>query len=186
MSIVRTGLVVILSAACLSGPVYAQKLYKWVDSQGNVTYQDQPPPSGAKIVDEYAAPAPPTTEGAANTPPVTFYSVPKCDACDLVRLLLQKNAVPFTEKNPSTDTDAAEDLKRIAGQLAVPSLTIGPKLFTGYNALAIENELKDAGYKLVAEQAAPETAAAPETTAEQGDNQGAAQPTPVPLNSKPY
>ena len=30
----------------------AGKLYKWVDAQGNVSYQDQPPPKGSKILSE--------------------------------------------------------------------------------------------------------------------------------------
>ncbi len=31
---------------------HAVKLYKWVDEQGNVTYQDQPPPANASEVEE--------------------------------------------------------------------------------------------------------------------------------------
>lgn len=31
---------------------HATKLYKWVDEQGNVTYQDRPPPANASEVEE--------------------------------------------------------------------------------------------------------------------------------------
>jgi len=31
---------------------HAVKLYKWVDEQGNVTYQDRPPPANASAVEE--------------------------------------------------------------------------------------------------------------------------------------
>jgi hypothetical protein len=32
--------------------VHAVKLYKWVDDNGRVTYQDRPPPSGAAEIEE--------------------------------------------------------------------------------------------------------------------------------------
>jgi len=146
-------------------PASAQKLYKWVDQQGNVTYQDQPPPKDANVLGEYLTPS---GEGGeqTGTAPVTLYSVANCDACDLVRLLLQKNSVPFEEKNPSQDTAAANELKEKSGQVSVPSLTIGEKLLMGYNSLAIRDELKAAGYNVQ-----PDTPPAP---TEQTEGQPAA------------
>lgn len=32
-------------------PVQAEKVYRWVDPQGNIVYQDKPPPSGAGKVE---------------------------------------------------------------------------------------------------------------------------------------
>lgn len=172
-------MLLLLAAGLAATPASAQKMYKWVDEQGNVTYQDQPPPDDAKVLDEYTAP------GEENEPqsgaPVTLYSVPQCDACDLVRLLLQKNSVPFTEKNPSSDTAAADELKQRSGQLSVPSLTVGDKLLMGYNSLAIRDELKSAGYQLVDETGGntPEqtgTEAAPEQAGTEQAAAGEAEP----------
>lgn len=36
----------------LTPNVHAVKLYKWVDDEGRVTYQDRPPPSGAANIEE--------------------------------------------------------------------------------------------------------------------------------------
>lgn len=159
----------VLAAGLVVAPVSAQKLYKWVDEQGNVTYQDQPPPENARVLSEYAAPGEESNERSGAL--VTLYSVPQCDACDLVRLLLQKNSVPYTEKNPSSDAAAADELKQKSGQLSVPSLTVGDKLLMGYNSLAIRDELKNAGYQLAGE--------ADETTPEVAAEQGSAEQAPA-------
>ena len=187
--ILASGAVLVIASGLAIAPASAQKLYKWVDEQGNVTYQDQPPPGEARKVDEYTAPI--EESGTQSGAPVTLYSLPTCDACDLVRLLLQKNSVPFTEKNPSEDQAAAAELREKSGQLSVPSLTVGDKLLMGYNSLAIRDELKDAGYTLQDEAQAPageETQAAggqpdgapSESTAEPGPDQQAEAPAGSP------
>jgi len=185
------GITLLLAAGLLIAPASAQKLYKWVDEQGNVTYEHRPPPDNAKVLEEYSTPPEEGQETASA--PVTLYSVPQCDACDLVRLLLQKNSVPFAEKNPSQDKAAADELKEKSGQLSVPSLTIGDKLLMGYNSLAIRDELKSAGYSVQDETAAEpanpptgETAEAPagapgEAAAAGEEAQSEPQPTaPAP------
>ncbi len=44
------GLVLPLSVLAL--PVDAYKLYKWIDADGKVTYQDQPPPTDSGVIEE--------------------------------------------------------------------------------------------------------------------------------------
>lgn len=41
-----------IALMCVSGAVDAEKLYRWVDKQGKVTYQDHPPPKDAGNVEE--------------------------------------------------------------------------------------------------------------------------------------
>jgi glutaredoxin len=139
----------------------AQDMYKWVDAQGNVTYQDQPPPGQ----EDDAAPFAKDTEVAAelvaekarqsitSSVPVTLYSVPICDACDLVRIFLEKNGVPYTERDADQDPAAQKEMKDLTGQLSVPLLVIGDNVVNGYSSTAMKSQLINAGYTLGGEAA---------------------------------
>lgn len=142
---------------CLTVPLFshAGKLYKWVDQDGNVTYQDQPPPGEATVIQDDSATAASPASGAAadtaqqtaaETNPVTLYSVPICNTCDLVRMVLEQNKVPFEEKNADRSADVQQEMEAKAGQLTVPILIIGEKVLTGFNSPEIMQELKTAGY----------------------------------------
>lgn len=131
----------------------ADTLYKWVDSQGRISYHDQPPPEGAgyrveekvlgtgnkhkeedkldKIVEKF---------------PVVLYSVPDCGSCDLARLYLQKRKVPFTEQNLNTDPELQQTLKKKIGSLSAPTIMIGEKVMKGYVESVLEGELDGVGY----------------------------------------
>jgi glutaredoxin len=131
----------------------ADTLYKWVDSQGRISYHDQPPPEGAgyrveekvlgtgnkhkeedklaKIVEKF---------------PVVLYSVPDCGSCDLARLYLQKRKVPFTEQNLNADPELQQTLKKKIGSLSAPTLMIGEKVMKGYVESVLEGELDGVGY----------------------------------------
>jgi glutaredoxin len=145
---------------------HAGKAYTWVDEQGNVHYQDNPPPENASQVEErdihLGPPAPPpsgSVEAAAANAPVTLYVIPGCDNCDMARNYLQERQVPFTEKNVEQDTAAQEELKGRIGTLAVPTIVVGEKVMRGYIRSLLEGELDTAGYPRPAanEQGAPET-----------------------------
>ena len=139
----------------------AQDMYKWVDEQGNVTYQDQPPPgqedSAAPFAEdsEFAAElaAEKTRRSITSSVPVTLYSVPVCDACDMVRLLLERNGVPYTEMDAGEDAAVQKEIKALTGQLSVPVLTVGDTVVSGYSSTGIEAQLVDAGYILDGEAA---------------------------------
>ena len=137
----------------LLGTAHAQNLYKWVDEQGNVFYQDQPPAEADGAVEAYGEDPELIAEAqkdprtiAAETYPVSLFSIPICDACDLVRNMLEKNSIPFTEKDVNDNPPVQEELMELAGQLSVPALAIGKKVIYGYNSLAIQDELTNAGY----------------------------------------
>ncbi len=165
----------IISAASVASA--AQKMYKWVDEQGNVTYQDRPPPTGVQVLEEYQEPNAATEEEKA-TVAVTLYSVPICDACDLVRSILQKNGIPFTEKNAEQNAEVQKEIKDRAGQLGVPTLFIGERTLIGYNSVALRDELTAAGFKLEDNAVASEPAEAqPESPAE-ADIAGEVEPLP--------
>lgn len=152
MSIKQTGspILVVLTLVTLAATpaAWSGKLYKWVDGNGNVTYQDQPPPEGAEVLGEYSDSAPIKTSlaTAVANAPITLYAVPKCDACDLVRLFLQKKGIPFSEVDVAQDRDAQQALIDKSGQLGVPTLLIGYVALSGYNVSSIEAELRKSGY----------------------------------------
>lgn len=142
----------ILAFAVLGG-AHAQSMYKWVDAEGNVTYQDQPPPGASEsdafaLDQEVAAESENGAAAAAAGNPVTLYAVSVCDACDLVRNVLQKNGIPFTEKNADESTSVQDELIDLSGQLSVPLLAVGKNLVYGYNSRAIADELTRAGYPM--------------------------------------
>lgn len=130
---------------------HGQKLYKWVDKDGNVSYHDKPPTEGAggrieeksvRIGGEKAA----VDGDAAAKFPVTLYSAPKCSSCDAARIYLKDRGVPFTEKNVDGDRKLQDELIQQTGGLAVPTIMVGSKVMRGYLESLLEGELDQAGY----------------------------------------
>jgi glutaredoxin len=171
----RNTLIVVLAAALAVAPVYAAKLYKWVDERGNVSYQDRPPPEGVGRVEEKtmhesggSSSDNPAAATAAAKSPVTLYMVSKCSSCDAVRVYLRKRKVPFTEINVSEkNVQAQEEMIKKIGQLSVPTITVGSKVMQGYVESLLAGELDQAGYPKP--EAGPEATGAPE-----------AEPAPAP------
>jgi len=130
----------------------AATLYKWIDSEGNVTYQDIPPPSDVEYEEKsYAEPEATTEisqqiERAARENPISLYAITPCDACDLVRLYLEKRSIPFAEKDIRNNAALQNELEQKTGRLIVPTLIIGSEIIDGYNKTALGNMLSDQGF----------------------------------------
>jgi glutaredoxin len=142
----------VLAVAGLS-VAQAGTLYKWVDSQGRVSYHDQPPPEGSgyrveqkKIGSGARQDTDDALEKVIEKYPVILYSVPVCGSCDLARIYLEKRKVPFTEKNLENNPELQQELKKKAGSLSAPTITIGEKVMNGYLESLLEGELDAAGY----------------------------------------
>lgn len=138
-------------AICLTA-AQAQKLYKWVDGDGNVSYHDRAPTEAGYRVEEktirnrrYGA-----TNGAsvvaAEKYPVVLYTTRKCASCDIARAYLEKRKVPFSEKGVDDDRALQQELIKRTGQLAVPTISVGEKVMNGYMESLLEGELDQAGY----------------------------------------
>ncbi len=141
-------LVMATLSALLVAPAQAGKLYKWVDKHGNVSYQDQPPPPEAGRVEEKTlrgATTPAAPDGPKR-PAVVLYVVPDCSSCDLMRAVLQRRKIAFSEKNVEGDVPAQTELKKKAGALAVPTVMVGDKVVKGHSEAALDAELDAAGY----------------------------------------
>jgi hypothetical protein len=69
MSVAKPGILLLLPVFCagialLPHAAAQEPVYKWVDAAGNVTYSDQPPPSG-HTAEQLQMPAAPSAEDAA-------------------------------------------------------------------------------------------------------------------------
>jgi len=158
------GLTLIVFAMGVSGTVSAAKLYKWVDENGNVSYQDSPPPEEVEYEEKALRGS--ATEGsdygelmtaASDSAPITLYSVATCDSCDLIRLHLDKNGIPYAEKDAAEDIAVQEELKVKTGALQVPTLSIGDNVLTGYSKSSIDQALVAAGYPMGGESVGEQT-----------------------------
>jgi glutaredoxin len=130
----------------------AQKTYKWVDGQGNVSYHDRPPPANSeyKVQEKHLRPARAATTDAADEAaqknPVVLYAVPKCPSCDAARTYLRTRNVPFADKNVEGDPKMQQELRDKAGSLSVPTILVGTKVLSGYLESLLAGELDQAGY----------------------------------------
>lgn len=150
---VRLAAVMIVGLVCIAAPASAGTLYKWVDKDGKVTYQDQPPPVGVGRVEEKNIKDGGTGDldaigEIALKHPVVIYTIPKCSSCDLARGYLQKRQIPFTEKNVAQGNLANQkELQDRFGELVVPTILVGAKVMKGgYSESLLEGELDAAGY----------------------------------------
>lgn len=138
-----------LTLACLSAQA---QTYRWTDSSGRTVISDTPPPGTAKKVNRTGDAAqaddglPFSVKKAMEAYPVTLYTSAECtDACKQARDLLNGRGVPFTEKMMQKPEDA-EELKKLVGDLFVPSIKVGKQSFRGFESGAYTNLLDLAGY----------------------------------------
>jgi glutaredoxin len=152
----------------------AQKMYKWVDSNGKISYHDRPPPANSeftvqeKRIKTGREPGSDAAEEAVQKNPVVLYAVPKCPPCDAARTYLKSRNVPFADKDVEKDLKLQLELKSKAGSLSVPTILVGSKVLNGYLESLLAGELDQAGY--------PKTAAAMEADKEKEKQKTEAKP----------
>ena len=150
----------VLNVACLvlmashTHSAVADQLYKWVDSQGRVTYQSTPPPDGAAEVVETtigtvgAEDSEAEAEQVFETDPIKFYSKPECATCDLARIYFEEMEIPFEEVDITEDVAIAAKMQKDFGHNNVPTIKVGNKSVTGYEQNTMAKILKDSGYNI--------------------------------------
>ena len=164
----------LFGAACAAS---AQQLYRWTDESGRVYVTDTPPPRTAKDLQKLPASAPGAAPAdtaslpyavqlAAKESPVTLYTAPDCEPCGAARSLLNARGVPFREVLVA-DESQQEELRKVAGALAVPSISVGGSVQKGFEEGAYHALLDIAGYPKTGEapprsQAEPKPAPPPE------------------------
>ncbi len=138
-------LTVFTALLCSGITAQAETLYRWVDENGRVTYQGQPP-----LDQQFAEEQVKSTSGPARAAPqqqveITFYAVKTCEACDLARQDLIARGLKFTELNPETDLPTGKAMIERFGKVEVPLVLVGEALVRGYNPIWLTAELEKAG-----------------------------------------
>ncbi|MDD4980184.1 MAG: glutaredoxin family protein [Candidatus Omnitrophica bacterium] len=64
---------------------------------------------------------------------VRVYSTPTCPWCIRAKQFLKDNNIIFEDKDVSTDHQAADEMVRKSGQMAVPVLDIGGEIIVGFD-----------------------------------------------------
>lgn len=140
----------------LNGAADAQT-YRWKDPRtGRTVISDQPPPAGIKLERRAGQGAPSGDIAGGSVPyavreamrdfPVRLFTAPGCkNECQEARLLLQGRGIPYSEESIVT-REALENLKRLAGQDAVPVLQVGQQVVVGMQLGRWNQTLDLAGY----------------------------------------
>ena len=132
----------------------AQQVYRWVEADGRVQYSDQPPPPGAKNVQEKNVGGSSIqnnelsliAQDAQKKNPVTVY-VSECgESCDAARAYLNKRGIPHTMVDPSRSLELNKKLKEETGGSVVPVLKVGEKRLSGWSESSWAAALDSAGY----------------------------------------
>ncbi len=147
------GWITALVLGVFAHPLGAVTVLECVDASGATSFRDKCPPgmtkAGEKKLYGQTKDTDRTIEDIARDAPVTLYSVPNCDACDLVRSRLNAHQLPFTEKDVQDNADVQEEMKASTGGLTVPAVLVGKKVLTGYSSDALEGALLEAGYPAI-------------------------------------
>ena len=146
-----TATALVVASLTLSAPALAVTIVECVDASGNVSMRDKCPPGmtkkGEKVLRGLGGKKLTPVEEVAAAKPLVLYTVPSCDACDLVRNLLSNEGYPFTEKDVQDNAEIQQELEEVAGGLTVPALLVGDQRpLTGYSRSAILAALSQAGY----------------------------------------
>jgi glutaredoxin len=155
-SFFSSNIVLLVLISTFSQPVVAEGLYKWVDKEGNVTYQSSPPPDEAANVERSKIQASSADEAqddaAADTPSIELYSKIECPACDKARGYLEGQGLDFVEVVIEDDTVGADEMAELFGHTNVPTIKIGETSLTGYNKKTLARVLKNSGYEIAPEE----------------------------------
>jgi len=155
---VLTASIVILGILA-SNAVTAAKLYKWVDKDGKVSYQDSPPPNNANVKDQTtivtpSSPSEGNTSSDQPSVPVMVYTTTNCALCELLLSKLQKWGVP-AEEGSILNREVQSKILSLTDGLSAPTLFIDDKLISDLSESNLTIELESVGFKLSKE--APNT-----------------------------
>jgi len=129
------------------------KLYKWVDENGIVSYQDTPPPSGSTIMKEEELESSPSTAtsgsetAAANNLPVVVFTIENCDSCETLLSRLQGWGVPTIEQSLQ-DGDIQAEILQSGESLQAPILSIADQFVSNLATDNLLTILSEAGYSV--------------------------------------
>ena len=167
--LIGTRALLLLAVGCFSllGPVTATaEIYKWVDEQGRVYFQDHPPPTEAKVADVEIRDSSPTqprnlTPTAAGSQPgqsaaaaaltqsprtmnVELYYVEWCPWCKKAREYFRSMGVSLIEYDIEKDKSAAARKAELDPEKGVPFAIVNGVKIHGYSPAAYSRALGSA------------------------------------------
>lgn len=137
----------VLAAVSFSTISNADKLYKWVDKNGKVSYQSSPPPANSKILKESTIKTTNTGNLQSDKPAVVVYTVVNCGTCLQVMDHLKKMSIPYSEQSLS-DQQVQSSVLDATGQLSAPTVSIGGNFLSNISIDTLNQQLNDAGYEI--------------------------------------
>ena len=154
---------------------YAVTVLECVDEAGNSTFQDHCPPgtkpastrdikTGAQDTAKGTSAKKPAAEEGTGNAAITFYTTStECDACLVIKGVLDAYGASYTTKDISTDLATRQELKDKSGgtgtSVSVPTVIMNDQVIAGYSKDALIKALETAGYK----KPEPVVTPAPET-----------------------
>ena len=145
----RFSIVFACFSALLSSNLSAVSLYKWIDAEGNVSYQDTPPPVGQAFEEKSFADKTPSSSLPANSGsrlPVSLYISNDCANCNAVRTILEMNKVPYKQYLTDFNKDIQQELFTISGSNKVPAVVIGKQVVDKLDRRSLESALRQGGH----------------------------------------
>jgi glutaredoxin len=141
--------------AAMAGAAFGQgqTVYRYTDADGRIVYSDHPPPNARDVEAKQLTPnyieidqTTLASQKAQQLFPVTLYTFACGEVCDRAEALLNRRGVPFTTVNVA-DSNGAEKLKKLTGDVQAPVLQVGDKLLVkGYGEAQWQALLDTAGY----------------------------------------
>jgi glutaredoxin len=143
-------------ALCASFSSLAVTVVTCKDKEGNEFFSDHCPAGTLKLEEKQLRGGSRRTGAeqlaeVAKKSPVVLFTVPDCDACDLVRSQLKKRRIPYTEKDVGESLENQTALREITGSTTVPAVAIGSHSLTSYSRAALDLGLNQAGYPVQVE-----------------------------------
>ena len=153
MKMTALAVIGIIATGLVASPVAALTIVECIDENGDSSFRDRCPPGMTeRSKQEYRERAEdeesgPDTAAVAREHPVVLFVAPNCNACDLVRNVLETRSIPYAEKDASTDPAVQAELAAVTeGPLTVPTVTIGELKFSGYNKIELDSALSNVGF----------------------------------------
>ena len=132
----------------------ASKLYRWVDENGRVTFQDHPPPTGVVSFEEKALTAPEAATPEQTSPTtVVVYRIDDCEPCDAMENYLTDRGLRVERRDPNKNAEVAKEMVESFGKAEVPIAVVGADVVRGHNEPWLEATLIKAGYMKASEAA---------------------------------
>jgi glutaredoxin len=133
-----------------NSPLKSATLYKWVDANGVVSYQDQPPPKNSKILSEKEVDSrnAASEEEDKGPPEVVVYSVEDCALCEQFVTILKYSKIPYIERPLADDRQAQSRILSRASSIIAPTIFIGDAIIQGGTEEQLKTELRTAGFTI--------------------------------------